>query len=56
MLLALRKRAGHQGKQAEVLLDMRGVKYGGCVQEQLMYRGQGKQFVLMALREGPKTR
>ena len=54
-LLVLRKQGGHQGKLAEVLLDLRGVKWGGWVQDGPMRRGQAKRYVLEALRNGPAT-
>lgn len=54
-LQALRKQGGHQGKLAEVLLDMRGVAWGGWVQDKPFGRGQTKRFLLDALRDGPQT-
>jgi len=39
-LQALRKQGGHQGKLAEVLLDMRGVPWSGITQDRPMRRGQ----------------
>ena len=54
-LLALRKAGGTEGKLAEVLLDMRGVAWGGWVQDGPMKRGQAKRYVLDALRDGPMT-
>lgn len=52
-LMALRKQVGHEGKLAEVLLDMRGVKWGGWVQDGPLGRGQTKRFVLDTLTDGP---
>ena len=54
-LLALRKQGGTQGKLAEALLDMRGVKWGGWVQDGPMKRGQAKRYVLDVLGNGPAT-
>jgi len=54
-LLALRKQGGSQGKLADVLLDMRGVKAPGYYQRQPARRGQASRFVLDALKGGPKT-
>ena len=54
-LLALRKQGGHQGKLAEVLLDMREVPLPAFYQDRPFRRGDTKRLVLAALRDGPKT-
>jgi len=54
-LQALRKQGGHQGKLAEVLLDMRGVPWSGIVQDRPMRRGQTKRVVLDELKRGPQS-
>ncbi|PWE31294.1 hypothetical protein DDZ14_13105 [Maritimibacter sp. 55A14] len=54
-LLALRKQGGIQGKLADVLLDMRGVKPPAYYQDSPLRRGETKRIVLAALRDGPRT-
>ena len=53
-LQALRKQGGHQGKLAEVLLDMRGVSWSGITQDRPMRRGQTKRVVMNELKQGPQ--
>jgi len=53
-LQALRKQGGHQGKLAEVLLDMRGVPWSGITQDRPMRRGQTKRVVMNELKRGPQ--
>jgi len=55
-LVALRQQGGHQGKLAEVLLEMRGVEALPYVfQFKPAKRGDMKRLCIAALREGPKT-
>lgn len=54
-LLALRQIGGHQGKLAEVLLEMRGVPLPYVYQFQPAKRGGTKRLCLAALQDGPKT-
>ncbi|WP_123643140.1 hypothetical protein [Histidinibacterium lentulum] len=54
-LQALRKRGGHQGKLAEVLLDMRGVAPRLYRETTPLKRGGTKRLILGALNSGPKT-
>ncbi len=54
-LLALRKQGGHEGKLAEVLLDMRGVEWTGWVQDKPFKRGDTKTMILGSLKERPMT-
>jgi hypothetical protein len=54
-LHALRKAGGQQGKLAEVLLDMRGVDWGGYTQHMPFKRGGSKALALDALKDGPLT-
>jgi len=54
-LLALRQQGGHQGKLAEVLLEMRGVDLPYVYQFEPAKRGDMKRLCLAALGEGPKT-
>lgn len=54
-LLALRKQGGHQGKLAEVLLDMRGVPTPRYLEVKAFRRGGTKKIILEALQDGPKT-
>ncbi len=53
--LALRQQGGHQGKLAEVLLEMRGVDLPYVYQFKPARRGDMKRLCIAALREGPKT-
>jgi hypothetical protein len=54
-LLALRQIGGHQGKLAEVLLEMRGVPLPYVYQFQPAKRGDTKRLCIAALQDGPKT-
>lgn len=54
-LQALRKQGGHQGKLAEVLLDMRGVPPHMYRETAQLRRGYTKRLILDALTDGPKT-
>ncbi len=54
-LLALRQQGGHQGKLAEVLLEMRGVDLPYVYQFKPARRGDMKRLCIAALQDGPKT-
>lgn len=54
-LLALAKQGGSQAKLADVLLEMRGVKWSGITQDNHFKRGGTKHFVLNTLKRGPMT-
>lgn len=54
-LQALRRAGGHQGKLAEILLDLRGVDWPGWTQDKPNKRGATMRAIRAALESGPKT-
>lgn len=54
-LVALAKQGGHQGRLAEVIMDMRGVGWSGITQDGPIKRGGTKRLILAALRDKPMS-
>jgi len=54
-LIEIAKQGGHQGKLADVLLDMRGVGWSGITQIDPMKRGGTRRFILTALKPKPMS-
>lgn len=54
-LLALRKQGGHQGKLADVILDMRGVSVPSHYQGEPMRRSETALLLIEKLGKGPQS-
>ncbi len=54
-LVALAKQGGHQGRLAEVILDMREIGWSGITQDGPIKRGGTKRVIMAALRDMPMS-